>query len=110
MTREEAMTIYIVPAIQRTWNDKKCKEILEALEQEPCEDWYEVPSDEMTLEQARQAVKDLREKLAEHFGDTVNLQSFKQVMWERDIAIEQLKELGYGFGQKIEPKTGHWKV
>ena len=27
----------------------------------------------------------------------------KQFMWERDIAISQLKELGYGFGQKIEP-------
>ena len=39
---------------------------LKALEQEPCEDWYDVPSDEMTLEQARQAVKDLRKKLAEY--------------------------------------------
>lgn len=36
------------------------------LEQEPCEDWYDIPSSEMTLEQARQAVKDLRKKLAEH--------------------------------------------
>ena len=36
-------------------------------------------------------------------GETVSLGVFKQVMWERDIAIEQLKELGYGFGQKIEP-------
>ena len=42
-------------------------------------------------------------------GETVSLEAFKQVMWERDIAIEQLKELGYGFGQKIEPKTGHCK-
>ena len=33
---------------------------IKALEQEPCEDWHDVPSDEMTLEQARQAVKDLR--------------------------------------------------
>ena len=35
------------------------------LEQQPCKDWHDVPSDEMTLEQARQAVKDLRKKLAE---------------------------------------------
>ena len=35
-------------------------------------------------------------------GETVSLEAFKQVKWERDIAIEQLKELGYGFGQKIE--------
>ena len=39
---------------------------IKALEQQPCEDWHDVPSDEMTLEQARQAVKDLRKKLAEY--------------------------------------------
>lgn len=39
---------------------------IKALEQQPCDDWYDVPSDEMTLEQARQAVKDLRKKLAEY--------------------------------------------
>lgn len=38
---------------------------IKALEKDPCEDWYDVPSDEMTLEQARQAVKDLRKKVAE---------------------------------------------
>lgn len=38
MTKEEAITKYIVPAINRTWNEKICKKILEALEQEPCED------------------------------------------------------------------------
>lgn len=27
--------------------------------------------------------------------------SFSQVRWERDIAIEQLRELGYEFGEKI---------
>ena len=39
---------------------------IDTLEQEPCKDWHDVPSDEMTLEQARQAVKDLRKKLAEY--------------------------------------------
>jgi hypothetical protein len=34
------------------------------LEQYPCEDWYDVPSDEMTLEQARQAVKERTKKHA----------------------------------------------
>ena len=38
---------------------------IKALDQQFCDDWYDVPSDEMTLEQARQAVKDLRKKLAE---------------------------------------------
>ena len=33
--------------------------------------------------------------------DCVSLGVYKQVAWERDIAIEQLKELGYGFGEKI---------
>ena len=32
--------------------------------QEPCEDWYDLPADEMTFKQARQAVKDLRIMLA----------------------------------------------
>ena len=38
MTREEAINKWIVPAIKNTWNEKKCNEILKALEQEPCED------------------------------------------------------------------------
>lgn len=33
--------------------------------------------------------------------DVVSLEVYKQVIWERDIAIAQLKELGYGFGEKI---------
>ena len=33
------------------------------------------------------------------FGALVCIGQFK---WERDIAIEQLEELGIGFGQKIE--------
>lgn len=35
MTRKEAINKWIIPAIKNTWNAKKCKEILEALEQEP---------------------------------------------------------------------------
>lgn len=73
---------------------------------EPSDDWYDVPSDEMTLEQARQAVKDLRKKLTEYLeqepSDTVSRGVFEHVMKERDIAIEQLHELGYELGQKIE--------
>lgn len=37
MNKKEAINEYIVPAISRTWNDDRCKEILEALEQEPCD-------------------------------------------------------------------------
>lgn len=39
-------------------------------------------------------------------NDMVSRGVFEQVMWERDVAIDQLKQLGYGFGEK--PKTGHW--
>lgn len=35
--------------------------------------------------------------------DAVSRGVFEQVRWERDVAIEQLKELGYELGQKIEP-------
>lgn len=35
--------------------------------------------------------------------DYVSVGVYKQVAWERDIAIEQLQELGYSFGEKIEP-------
>ena len=68
MTREEAS--FILANIDRSVYDELDNEALDmaikALEQEPCNDWYDVPSDEMTLEQARQAVKDLRKKLAEY--------------------------------------------
>ena len=41
-------------------------------------------------------------QLAEEYKDNyVHTETLKQVMWERDIAISQLKELGYGFGEKI---------
>ena len=40
--------------------------------------------------------------LAEEYKDKyVSVETLKQVMWERDVAIEQLKELGYGFGEKV---------
>lgn len=36
--------------------------------------------------------------------DAISRGVFEQVMWKRDVAIDQLKELGYGFGEK--PRTG----
>ena len=43
------------------------------------------------------AIKALEQQPSE---DCVSLEVYKQVVWERDIAIEQLKELGYSFGEK----------
>ena len=51
-----AVPVHAEPAMDRA---------IELLEQGSCEDWYDIPSEEMTLEQARQAVKDLRKNLAE---------------------------------------------
>ena len=36
--------------------------------------------------------------------ESVSLEVYKQVAFERDIAIKQLHELGYEFGEKIEQK------
>ena len=35
-------------------------------------------------------------------NDMVSCGVFEQAVWERDVAIEQLKELGYELGEKIE--------
>ena len=35
-------------------------------------EWYDIPSEEMTLEQARSAVRELRKKVAEQFANMQN--------------------------------------
>lgn len=32
----------------------------------------------------------------------------EQVRWERDVAIDQLKQLGVGFGEKVEAQVPKW--
>lgn len=34
--------------------------------------------------------------------ETVSIEHLKQVMWERDVAIRQLNEIGKGFGEKMD--------
>lgn len=46
---------------------------------------------------------DLEKAEQEPTDEMVHVETLHQVMWERDIAIEQLNELGYELGQKIEP-------
>ena len=41
-------------------------------------------------------------KAIEQQSNMVSRIAYEQVMWERDVAINQLKELGYGFGEKIK--------
>ena len=38
----------------------------------------------------------------------VKVKAFEQIKWERDIAIDQLKQLGVGFGEKINGKLPKW--
>jgi DNA-directed RNA polymerase subunit RPC12/RpoP len=103
MTREkmwEEFETGIIDVVER-WKKR--------LEQEPCEDWYDVPSNEMTLEQARQAVKDLRKKLVEHLEQEQKTGHWEQYgnYWEdkfkcSECGKEQPKIL---CGERI---IGHW--
>lgn len=34
-------------------------------------------------------------------ADVVSREAYEQIKWERDIAIAQLEELGYGLGEEI---------
>jgi hypothetical protein len=98
-----------------------------ALEQEPCDDWYDIPSDEMTFEQARQAVRDLRKKWAEHLekepcGKDINAPATDAISREqlerelhaqmaidaitKEVALDMLEHL-----PSVQPKQkiGHWR-
>lgn len=55
---------------------------------------------EIKLKELEKRIKALEQ---EPSGETVSRGVFEQVRWERDIAVEQLHELGYELGQKIEP-------
>lgn len=44
----------------------------------------------------------------ENKGDTVSRVAYEQIMWERDTAIQQLKDLGYGLGEKPKENKGEW--
>ena len=92
------------------------EEAIKALEQQPCEDWYDVPSNEMTLEQARQAVKDLRKKLAEYLEQqpcedcisrqaVIKLLSYDWANRPAHKAVESVKKL-----PSVTPKekTAEW--
>ena len=83
MTREEAIAYYKKLAI-------RIKGII-ADEDETHKDRFS-----QTLEATNMAIQALQTE------NTISLGVYKQVRWERDIAIEQLEELGYSLGEKIE--------
>ena len=117
----------------RTKVFKRLKEVcdlaIKALEeQELCEALHEMPSNEMNLEQARQAVRDLRKCLLDNYllyesGDAISRQAvlneFENDQYHLEFCIE------HGIDRSIsmemvrirlhdmpsvnpQPKTGHW--
>jgi hypothetical protein len=49
--------------------------------------------------------------VADEYKDKyVSIRAYQQVSWERDIAIKQLHELGYEFGEKIEEEYCDYNV
>ena len=89
--------------------------ISKALEQESCEDWCDVPSNEMTLEQARQAVKDLRKKLAEYLEqqpcpDAISRSDMLDAIGHGTIyTSEELQKIIKGLPSvNPQPKMGWW--
>lgn len=45
---------------------------------------------------------------AENKKDMVSQAAYEQIKWERDIAIQQLKDLGYGLGEKPKEDKEEW--
>lgn len=67
---------------------------------EVCEECIKYPNCDHTIQDdvTETIIKALEQEPCE---DALSLEVYKQTLWERDIAIAQLKELGYGFGEKI---------
>lgn len=84
MTREKA--IDILNSLKNYYNNKdQCGYVgfddednkalgmaIKALKKEPCEDWHDVPSDEMTLEQAREFLQDRIRFIDENYPEAIN--------------------------------------
>ena len=109
MTREEAS--FILANIDRRVCDDELNEALDmaikALEQEPCEDAIsrQAALDLFTWTNTKEDVWRGIKGMPPVTPQPKTECSCEQIKWERDVAIDQLKELGYGFGEK--PKTGH---
>lgn len=137
MTREEAISQWVMPAIKNTWNEKKCAEIIEALEQEPCEDVISradailqiqrhgvgcFDPDEFSPEVCERFVIDLISKLPSYrleyeskelCEDAISrshaLSEFKRLYFDNDTVV-RCAELILGNEPPVnpQPKTGYW--
>lgn len=80
--------------------DKMFKKVIERIEE------LNITDIDVLQEKAIEIVEQVAE---EYKNKYVSIGAYKQVAWERDIAIGQLNELGYEFGQKIEVEK-HEKI
>ena len=51
----------------------------------------------------RQFVDDMTREAFDMAIEALKTEPCEQIKWERDTALAQLKELGYGLGEKIQP-------
>ena len=63
-------------------------------------DYVTEHGEEVTIKGRREAVDTAISALQEQ-EETVSRKVYEQISWERDIAVMQLKDLGYGLGEKI---------
>lgn len=127
MTREEAIRCLSVHSSTNgsgLCTDKQHYEAkqmaIKALEQEElCEDLHEIPSNEMNLEQARQAVRDLRKCLLDNYliSESEDAVSRKAVLDINESHHGQMpNHINHQIWQEIKdlppvtpkPKMGHW--
>ena len=92
MTRDEAIKKWVIPAIKNTWNEKKCKEILKALEQEPTTK-NDLVVDCISRERLKQIVYNIT---TEYDTETIHI----------DRLIDEIDNMPSVTPH--EPKTGHW--
>ena len=124
MTREEAKDLLdnLIGMIEDNHNsdyDAALRMGIKALEQEPCEDWYDVPSNEMILERARQASKDLRKRFKEDLeqepcGDLISRQAVLDEISDYNNDLDYTTNELYDRVKRMspvnpQPKTGHWE-
>ena len=60
----------------------------------------DLPHSTLTVEAFEMAIRALENQ----DRGVVSIGAYEQIKWERDVAISQLQELGYGFGEKIKEK------
>ena len=115
MTREERTSALANLRHVKRWNDKArladetIDTCIKALEQEElCEALHEIPSNEMNLEQARQAVRDLRKCVLDHYllSESRDAVSRKAVFDMCKKEIDHISKNWQNYHSPSEAKSG----